>query len=272
MSQENVKVVRALFEAWNARDMDATRGLYHPDVLVRPPENWPEPGPWLGRDAVIRQWQQMRDTWEADDLKMLSYSHDVGDRVATRLIWHGAGQGPQADLEMTGVHSVRDGRLLMQEFFWDHAEALAVIGLTDEAIGEVDLGAPAGLEIVRQGFDRWRNKDLPGSLELFDEDCEIRPLLGQVEGAVYRGHEGVRRWFDDVYSHWTEFRPELHAFAEAEASLLIAGRVHARGRHSGVELDTTMWWTFTFRGGRVWRLRASQEPTDAHRAAGLVGG
>ena len=36
MSQENVEIVRAAFEAWNAGDMDAFRELYDPDVIVRP--------------------------------------------------------------------------------------------------------------------------------------------------------------------------------------------------------------------------------------------
>ena len=35
MSQENVEIVRAAFEAWNAGDMDALRELYDPDVIVR---------------------------------------------------------------------------------------------------------------------------------------------------------------------------------------------------------------------------------------------
>jgi ketosteroid isomerase-like protein len=64
VSQENVKVVRALFEAWNAGDMGAVRDLYDPDVIVRAPEGWPEPGPFVGREAVMRQWEQQRDTWD----------------------------------------------------------------------------------------------------------------------------------------------------------------------------------------------------------------
>ena len=63
MSQENVEVAKASFEAWNAGDMDALRELYHPDVIARPPEDWPEPGPFVGREAVMRQWEQLRETW-----------------------------------------------------------------------------------------------------------------------------------------------------------------------------------------------------------------
>ena len=68
MSQENVEVVRASFEAWNAGDMEALSKLHDPEVTMRMPEGWPEPGPFVGQDAVMRQWEQMRDTWDADDM------------------------------------------------------------------------------------------------------------------------------------------------------------------------------------------------------------
>ena len=116
---------------------------------------------------------------------------------------------------------------------------------------ETDQDAPAGVAIVRRAFERWASKDLPGFLELFDEDCETRPHLGRLEGGVYRGHEGLRRWFNDVHSDWTEFCPELRTFDELGDSLLIAGRIRARGRVSGVELDTAIWWRCTFRDGRI---------------------
>jgi ketosteroid isomerase-like protein len=132
VSQENVKVIQALFDAWNARDMDAVRELYHPDVIGRPPDNWPEPGPWVGREALMRQWEQQRDVFNADDLVLVNYSGDVGDRVAVRFIWRGAGHGPGADLEMTGVNTVREGKIFDQEFFWDQAEALRTLGLTEK--------------------------------------------------------------------------------------------------------------------------------------------
>ena len=56
MSQENVEVVRAGFEAWNAGDMDAFREMHDPDVILRTVEDWPEPGPYVGREAVMRLW------------------------------------------------------------------------------------------------------------------------------------------------------------------------------------------------------------------------
>ena len=62
MSQENVEIVRAHFAAWNAADMDAFGELYDPDVIVRTVEDWPESGPHVGREAVMRWLEQLRET------------------------------------------------------------------------------------------------------------------------------------------------------------------------------------------------------------------
>jgi ketosteroid isomerase-like protein len=131
MSEENVDVVRAIFGAWNAGDMDALRELFDPDVTVRAPEGWPESGPFVGREAVMRQWEQQRDVWDADALEPISDFIDAGDRVVVRFIWHGAGHWPEAGFEMTGVNTVRKGRVAFQEFFWEHAEALESAGLSE---------------------------------------------------------------------------------------------------------------------------------------------
>ena len=130
MSQGNVAVVKAVFEAWNAGDMDAFRDLYDPDVILRALEGWPEPGPFVGREAVMREFEQMRETWDADALEPISDFIDAADRIVVRFIWRGAGQGPEANLEATGVFTVRKGGIVHQEFFWDHAEALETLGLS----------------------------------------------------------------------------------------------------------------------------------------------
>ena len=132
MSQENVDVVRRTYEAWNAGDMDALHELYDPDVIMRAIEGWPEPGPYTGREAVMRWLAQLRGTWDADSMEPTSDFIAVGDRVAVRQIWHGAGRGPEANMGMTVVFTVRDGRIYYVEFFWDHAKALEAVGLSEQ--------------------------------------------------------------------------------------------------------------------------------------------
>jgi ketosteroid isomerase-like protein len=130
MSQENVEIVRALFEACNAADMDAFRELYDPDVIVRTVGDWPEPGPYVGREAFMRFSEQLRETWDADVVEPIGDFIDVGDRVAVRYLWRGAGHGPDLNMELPLVFTMRKGRIFYQEFFWDHAEALEAAGLS----------------------------------------------------------------------------------------------------------------------------------------------
>jgi ketosteroid isomerase-like protein len=131
MSQENVEVVRAVFDAWNARDMEALRELYHPDAILWMPEGWPEPGPYVGREAVMRQLQQMREAWDADVSEPISDFIDAGDRVVVRFIWRGAGHGPESSMEVTSISMLRKGKIVFTERFWDHAEALETVGLSE---------------------------------------------------------------------------------------------------------------------------------------------
>jgi uncharacterized protein len=131
MSEENVEVFRAAFEAWNAGDMAAFRELCDPDITMWPPEGWPEPGPFVGREAVMREWHQLRETWDSDALEPISDFIEAADRVLVRQVWRGVGQGPQSNIELTNVITLRDGKIIYQEFFWDHAKALEAAGLSE---------------------------------------------------------------------------------------------------------------------------------------------
>src|SRR5438093_11512124 len=110
MSRENAETVRAALAAWNAGDMDAVRELYDPDAVVRPPDGWPEPGPYFGREAAMRWFQQVREAWDADVLEWIGDFIDVGDRVAVRFDWRTAGRGADANIVVTGILAVRAGR------------------------------------------------------------------------------------------------------------------------------------------------------------------
>ena len=131
MSQENVEIVRAMFEAYSAGDMDAFRELHDPDVIGRMPEGWPE-GPFMGREALMRQFEQLRETFGATSVRPISDFINAGDRVIVRLAYHGEGHGPEMNFQMTQVFTVRNGKILYREYFLDHAEALEAVGLSEQ--------------------------------------------------------------------------------------------------------------------------------------------
>jgi ketosteroid isomerase-like protein len=131
MSQENVDVVRRVYEVWNAGDMTALRDLCDPDVVMHHPTGWPEPGPSVGREAVLRQWEQVRDAWAGDTLEPVTDFIAAADRVVVRDAWRGTGQGPDADMEFSRVFTLRERKIIGVEIFWDHAQALEAVGLRD---------------------------------------------------------------------------------------------------------------------------------------------
>jgi ketosteroid isomerase-like protein len=47
MSQKNVAVMKTYFEVWNTGDLNALRGLFDPEVIMRPPEG-------LARAGAVR--------------------------------------------------------------------------------------------------------------------------------------------------------------------------------------------------------------------------
>jgi ketosteroid isomerase-like protein len=132
MSQETLQVMQAFFDAWNAGDMDAVGEIFAPDVVVRAPEGWPEAGVFVGREEVVRQLTENRSVWHNDALEPAGPFIDVADRVLGRYVWHGAGHGPEARLELTFLVTIRREKIVALEYFWDHAQALEAVGLSEQ--------------------------------------------------------------------------------------------------------------------------------------------
>ena len=131
MSQENVEVAKASIDAWNAGDMDAWSEFLAPDVSWRVMQDWPEQGPFIGRETVLRQARRLRDAWDADAAEPVSDFLHVSDHVVVRLAWRGRGHGPVLNMGMTCVYTVRKDKIIAFEYFWDHAQALKAVGLEE---------------------------------------------------------------------------------------------------------------------------------------------
>src|SRR2546423_13407570 len=104
---------------------------------LRPGHHLTGPGRLAGAGAIRgsggshAQVEQLRVTWDSDSFELISDFIDIGDRVAVRLIWEGAAHGPESNIELTGVYTVRKGRVVAIELFWDHAEALEALGFSE---------------------------------------------------------------------------------------------------------------------------------------------
>ena len=58
VSQENVEVVFAAFRRFEADDMTGFGALLDPGIVATA-AGWPEPGPWIGADALVTQLERI---------------------------------------------------------------------------------------------------------------------------------------------------------------------------------------------------------------------
>lgn len=132
MSQENVEVVKRFVEAWNAGDLDAAVAWIGRDCVATFPPEVPEPGPFVGRDA-IRGWaEQFRGAWDTMAIQIAEIQEQA-DNVICFL--HISYRGKRSDIEVDSrdahVFSIRDGVIVRWRNFNDRAEALEAAGLRE---------------------------------------------------------------------------------------------------------------------------------------------
>jgi SnoaL-like domain len=118
-----------------------------------------------------------------------------------------------------------------------------------------------------RAVDAVRRRDLNDYLALLDSHVDIAPL-----GAIrpsYHGHDGVRKWWEDLFGVAPDFSLDIDEVRDLGDSLVVALRVHAHGRGSGVPVEQSVWQAVKFRGEKVlwWRSYGSQR--EALEAVGL---
>ncbi|MCA1695965.1 MAG: nuclear transport factor 2 family protein [Actinobacteria bacterium] len=130
------------------------------------------------------------------------------------------------------------------------------------------------VEIVRNWVAAINRGDTTELVELADPTVEYMPYLGSLLGSdPYRGHEGLRRYVDDLAEAWERYEVEIGELRDLGDDVLMIGRLKATGRSSGLEVEEEMAWLHSFRPGtergRYKRLRFFPTPAEALEAAGL---
>ena len=127
------------------------------------------------------------------------------------------------------------------------------------------------LELARQIMDGLSRRDLSRLIALSDPDVEWFSLFASLgeTGGVYRGHDGTRHYMSDLSDAWEIMRADVDDGLEVGNLAVLVGRIHYRGRGSGVETETPAGWVLRFRQGNLIRFRAFLEPEQALEAAGL---
>jgi ketosteroid isomerase-like protein len=125
------------------------------------------------------------------------------------------------------------------------------------------------VQAVNDLFTAFAARDHDAAARCMHADVEIRPaLVGGPEGVVYRGLDGSKQWWADIDAAWAEFRIEADEFHDLGDHVLVLGRAIARGRESGVALETRTGWVARMRDGRIGEFRSFATRRDALEAVG----
>jgi ketosteroid isomerase-like protein len=124
------------------------------------------------------------------------------------------------------------------------------------------------VERVQRGFEAFNERGVDGVIPLIHPEFEATtpPNLAS-EPDTYRGHEGIRRWFDSFYEVMDEIRWDSHAFHEVGQTVVVEFTLRARGKTTGLDFgqDAVMvWW---FRDDLAIRLELFEDLDEALAAA-----
>jgi ketosteroid isomerase-like protein len=127
------------------------------------------------------------------------------------------------------------------------------------------------VDIVRRSLEALNEGDTEGVLGLMDPDVELVTARAVLEGISYRGHEGFRQFVADMADDWEDYHPSSERFRDlGDGRVLVVGRFHARGKASGMEVDTPAAWVSEVREGKIVHVRFYADEAAALDALGLV--
>jgi len=124
--------------------------------------------------------------------------------------------------------------------------------------------------LFRQVIDAFNRRDFDAYLALMDSGVEFTPYERAVEGlGPYRGHDGVRTWWESSLQAIPDLTAELHDVRSSGDKTFARGRLYGTGAGSGAAFDRTLWLANEWRDGKTLWWYAFDNETEALQAMGL---
>ena len=123
---------------------------------------------------------------------------------------------------------------------------------------------------ARRGYDAFNRRDLDAFLALVDPEVEFTTRFAQMEGgSQYRGHDGVREWWEDLLAIFPDFSVEVLEVRDLGDLAVAILRVRGHGVDRDVPFEETLWGAAEFRQGKVVWWQTCRTEAEALEAAGL---
>jgi ketosteroid isomerase-like protein len=127
---------------------------------------------------------------------------------------------------------------------------------------------PSNVDIVRAAFDAFGRGDFDAVLEICDPEIVVRDP--DRTGTAFRGIEGLRRFWEEWFENWQEYRVEPKEFEEHGDEILVHAEQSGRGNLSGVEISQDFFNVIRLRDGRVLEYRIYTDREGALASLGAA--
>jgi ketosteroid isomerase-like protein len=127
------------------------------------------------------------------------------------------------------------------------------------------------VEIVRHVLETFNGEDIELMIAFAhaDLEVEITPEVS-TEPDTYRGHDGMRRYFESFWDAMDEVQFEAEQLWDAGQAVVVALRLSARGRQTAILVEQRSAGVWEICDGKVIRIRAYASTADALQAVGLA--
>jgi ketosteroid isomerase-like protein len=130
---------------------------------------------------------------------------------------------------------------------------------------------PEKLELVKSAFDAWNRGEIDRFAGHVSEDVAWLEVSGRPESGTSErfGRDRMRRSLESLFDAWESYHLEVERMDDVGGRVLAIVREVARGRSSGVEIDSRWGYLITVENGEMVRIEAYRDAAEALEAAGL---
>ena len=127
------------------------------------------------------------------------------------------------------------------------------------------------VELFIRAADAFNRRDLEALIAYCDPEIEFRSRIIELEGGgdPYRGHDGIRKWWEDLFAVFPDFHSNIEEVKDLRSWTSARVRQHTQGAGSDSPADQTQWHLSQWRDGKIVRWRVFLNEAEALEAAGL---
>ena len=127
------------------------------------------------------------------------------------------------------------------------------------------------VEVVQQIFDAFNSEDIDLILSVTHSDFEVEvPPDFSAEPDTYRGHDGMRRYWESFRDAMEEIRFQPERLWDAGQAVVVVMHVTAKGRQTAIPVEQRLVGSWTICDRKAMRVRVYGSQSEALRAVGLT--